>query len=334
MNNSVTLSIIIVNWNTSELLRQCIESIYLSMELADFEVIVVDNGSSDASSGMVKFSFPEVKLIENKSNRGFAAANNQGLHICSGQFILLLNSDTQVRNGTIGKCIAYMKLHQEVGALGCKVLNPDGSFQSSFFRFERLRDLLYFHCLGIRLLVLLVRRFGFKTFNYPSRYWGRVFKSEREVDVVAGCFLLTRRSVIEAVGRLDEDFFFYGEEEEWCFRTRRAGWKIIYFPFSEIVHIHGASSKMLYRSLTLAGAKARLLVLEKTRGPVIAWLGNLIMTIGALLRFPMLLVVDLVKSNGKPTAQTFSIRFQLPKFHLAALLSPAWRITEDDRWEN
>jgi hypothetical protein len=251
-NSSIQLSIIIVNWNTKELLRQCIESIYQSKKRDDIEVIVVDNASTDASAEMVRHSFPQAKLLQNSSNLGFAAANNQGLRMCSGEFILLLNSDTQVLNGAIDKCMDYMKLHENVGVLGCKVLNPDGTFQSSCFRFERLRDLVYFHCLGISIWFLLLRRLGLKTLNYPSRYWGRVFTDEKHVDVVAGCFLLTRRSVIDAVGFLDEAFYFYGEEEEWCFRVRCAGWAIVYFPFAEIIHIHGASSKMLSMSLSLA----------------------------------------------------------------------------------
>lgn len=325
-NSSVRLSIVIVNWNTKELLRQCIESICQSQNRDDIEIIVVDNASTDASAEMVRHTFPQVKLIQNRSNLGFAAANNQALQICSGELILLLNSDTQVLNGALDKCMDYMKLHDKVGALGCKVLNPDGTFQSTCFRFERLRDLVYFHCLGFSIWISWLRRLGFKTLNYPSRYWGRVFTAEKQVDVVAGCFLLTRRSVIDAVGCLDEAFFFYGEEEEWCFRVRRAGWAIIYFPFAEIIHIHGASSKMLSMSLSLAGAKARLLVLEKTRGFLTAWLGNLIMTLGMLPRFPLWIIADLPTSRRQRDRQeTFSTRLQLARFHLTALLRPVWR---------
>lgn len=327
MNNSdIKLSIIIVNWNTRELLHQCIESICQPQNRDDIEIIVVDNASTDASPEMVKHTFPRIKLIQNKSNMGFAAANNQGLQICSGELILLLNSDTQVLNGALDKCVDYMKLHGKVGALGCRVLYPDGTFQSSYFRFERLRDLAYHHCLGFSTWIRLLCRLGFKTLNLPSRYWGQVFTAEKQVDAVAGCFLLTRRSVIDAVGCLDEDFFFYGEEEEWCFRVRRAGWAIMYFPFAEIIHIHGASAKMLSKFLTLAGAKARLLVLEKTRGFLTAWLGNLIMTIGMLPRLPLWFIAMLLSSRRQRDRQkSFSTRLQLAKFHLTALLRPVWR---------
>jgi GT2 family glycosyltransferase len=325
-NSAVRLSIIIVNWNTKELLRQCIESIYQSINHDDFEVIVVDNASTDGSTEMVKHTFPRIKLIQNKSNMGFAAANNQGLQICSGELILLLNSDTQVLNGALDKCVDYMKLHGKVGALGCRVLYPDGTFQSSYFRFERLRDLAYHHCLGFSTWIRLLCRLGFKTLNLPSRYWGQVFTAEKQVDAVAGCFLLTRRSVIDAVGPLDEAFFFYGEEEEWCFRVKRAGWAIMYFPFAEIIHIHGASSKMLSMSLSLAGAKARLLVLEKTRGFLTAWLGNLIMTLGMLPRVPMWFIADFRTSQRqRKRHKTFSTRLQLARFHLTAMLRPVWR---------
>lgn len=328
MNKStVNLSIIIVNWNTRELLHQCLESIYNSSNNNDFEIIVVDNASTDGSIEMIKHTFPQVKLIHNKSNKGFAAANNQGLQICSGELILLLNSDTQVMNGAIDKCVDYLKSHKKVGVVGCKILFPNGTFQSSYFRFVRLRDLVYLHCLGFSIWISMLRRLGFKTLNFPSRYWGQVYKVTRQVDVVAGCFLLTRRNVIDAVGPLDETFFFYGEEEEWCFRIKRAGWFITYFPFAEIIHVHGASSKMLPMSFHLLGAKSHLLVLEKTRGFFTAWLGNLIMTIGLLPRFPLWLIADFRTSRRQRNYyKTFSTRFQLARFHLTALLKPVWRI--------
>ena len=219
-----------------------------------------------------------------------------------------------------------MKLHSKVGALGCRVLYPDGTFQSSYYRFERLRDLAYHHCLGFSTWIRFLCRLGFKTLNLPSRYWGQVFTTEKQVDAVAGCFLLTRRSVIDAVGCLDEAFFFYGEEEEWCFRVRRAGWVIMYFPFAEIIHIHGASSKMQSMSFNLMGVRSRLLVLEKTRGFLTAWAGNLIMTLGMLLRFPLWYIADLRSSRQQQDRQgTFSTRLQLARFHLTALLRPVWR---------
>jgi GT2 family glycosyltransferase len=325
-DSKVRLSIIIVSWNTKELLRQCLESVYRSGSCEDVEVIVVDNASSDGSAEMVLQSFPTVTLIQNEANLGFAAANNQGFKVCSGNLILLLNSDTRVLDGALQKCMDYMDRRADVGVLGCRVLNPDGSFQSSYFRFERIRDLIYFHWLGISFWFSMLRRFGLKTINYPSRYWGKVFTREKDVDVVAGCFFMTRRRVMDAVGALDESFYFYGEEEEWCHRIKHAGWAIVYFPFAEIFHIHGASSKLLKMSLDLAGVKARLLVLEKTRGFMCAWLGNLVMTLGLLLRIPVWFIGKRQKFRQQNNGQNqTSHRFQLVQFHLNAMRRPVWR---------
>jgi GT2 family glycosyltransferase len=276
---------------------------------------------------MVKLAFPSVVLIQNTTNMGFAAANNQGLRVCSGELILLLNSDTQILPGTIDKCVCYMDQHPETGVLGCRVLYPDGSFQSSFFRFQGLWDLLMSHCLGLHPIVGIAQRLGFKHLNFPYRYWGRVFTSDVEVDVVAGCYLLVRKTVVAQVGPLDESFYFYGEEEEWCFRIKRAGWKVVYFPYAEIIHVHGASSAKAPLMAVLASRRARLGVLEKTRGPFAAWLGNLIMTSGLIPRLPFWFVSDCLRARGSGKEKRLSMRRrEILWFHLRALFTSISRL--------
>jgi GT2 family glycosyltransferase len=307
-------------------LQECIESIYRSVRRTSFEVLVVDNGSTDGSVEMVKDRFPDVALVENQSNLGFAAANNQGIMRCGGELILLLNSDTRVLDGAIDASVEYMEHNLQTGVLGCRIVNPDGTFQSSYFRFESLLDLFVTHCLGLALWLNLLERYLGWSLNFRSRYWGEVFRVETEVDVVAGCFFLTRRRVVNRCDGLDEDFYFYGEEEEWCHRINRSGWKVVYYPFAEIIHVHGASSQKLPSLFHVGWRKARLLVLEKTRGFCCAWLGNLIMTAGVLLRIPAWIVTGRSRPFGvgkdKPAS---SVRLEILKFHLASLLKAQWR---------
>lgn len=232
------LSIVIVNWNTSEILADCLESLNVDT-LADLkvEIIVVDNGSSDGSAEMVETRFREVTLIRNRANRGFAAANNQGIEVAQGTYVLLLNSDTVVLDSVLPDSVKYMEEHQRVGCMGCRVLNADGTMQPTCFRFPSLVYLMLYasgllrvpwpRCLGYHLM----------------RDWNR--DSERDVEVVTGCFLLIRRATLAEVGVLDESFFFYGEETDLQVRVREAGWKVRFAPVGEIVHLGGASTERI-----------------------------------------------------------------------------------------
>ena len=322
--SAIVLSIIIVNWNTRELLRHCLQSVFMSTDCADLEVIVVDNGSNDGSVDMVAASFPQVLLVANAVNRGFAAANNIGIARASGKFLLLLNSDTIVRKGTFDACLDHMACSPNVGALGCRVVYPDDSFQSSYFRSTSLLELFLFHCMGFWLVVFLVRKFLLSTFNYPSRYWGAQFNAPTKVDGVAGCFLLVRRDAISQAGVLDEDFFFYGEEEEWCSRIRSAGWSVVYFPGAEIIHLHGASSKLSTFSTSLAARRARLMLLKKTQGAAVAWLANLIMTFGVIMRIPFWCFSAVFRwARSRGSDDRLAPRLELMRFHFAALVRAA-----------
>ena len=326
---SPVLSIIIVNWNTRALLQQCLESIYASACRVPLEIIVVDNGSHDDSLAMLQTSFPAVRVIANGANLGFAAANNRGLRLATGPYLLLLNSDTLLQGDTLGPCIAYLEAHPRIGVLGCRVLNVDGSFQSSYYRFDSLADLVLRYCLFFRQPALLLRRCGLRTFNFPSRYWGRVFRAPTEVDVIAGCFLLVRRTVIAQVGPLDEDFFFYGEDQEWCARIKRAGWSIVYYPEAAITHVHGASSEKA-ATPNLMMRKASLLAFRKRRGPWYAWCANVIMTLGELLRLPFY-VLRQWRSARRPGAPDRSpAPYAILHFHLVSLFRLPRRLLSSD----
>lgn len=245
------LSIVVVNWNTRQLLRECLESVRANAP-ASFELIVVDNGSTDGSVEMVRSDFPEVVLIANEDNRGFAAANNQGFAIARGTNILLLNSDTVVHGDVLAESVRYLERNPEVGAMGCRVLNTDGTVQLTCSRFPGL--VAQFMMASGLWKLKRPRFFG----AYLMTDWQR--DSEREVEVITGCYLLVRRVLIDQVGVLDEDFFFFGEETDWCLRMRKAGWKLMFAPVGTITHHGSASARKLNhkRDLLLTNALVRL----------------------------------------------------------------------------
>lgn len=249
---SNTLSIVIVNWNTIGLLRDCLRSVYDNLGDLDAEVIVVDNASQDGSADMVAEEFPRAKLIRNSENRGFAAANNQALAVAGGRHILLLNSDTVVHGDVLARSVAYLESNPDVGVMGCRVLNGDGTMQPTCSRFPTLLNLI--------LLTSGLWKLPWPPFldRYQMRRWDR--HDERDVEVVTGCYMLVRREAFEQVGYLDESFFFFGEETDWCRRFRDAGWKVRFAPVGEITHYGGGSSRSLNykRDLMLSSAMVKL----------------------------------------------------------------------------
>ena len=234
--NNYKLSVIIVSWNTVDLLRQCLTSLLEEDSQIPFEVIVVDNASSDGSTEMVKKEFPHVRLIQNTNNAGFSKANNQAVKIAKGEYILLLNSDTIIHNNLIFKeWIAFMDKHPETGASGCRLIFPDGSHQ--------VGDA------GYRPSFKTVLNWAFfLTRVFPHHFKG-LFLSygklnhEIAVDWISGAAFLVQKSIIPRVGLLDEDTFMYAEDIEWGCRIRSFGYRVSYLPYLEIVHLQGASSK-------------------------------------------------------------------------------------------
>lgn len=247
------LTVVIVNWNTLAMLRDCLASVYagLGAGLAA-EVIVVDNASDDGSPEMVAADFPEAVLIRNAENRGFAAANNQGFALARGRHVLLLNSDTVVHGDVLARSVVWLDAHGDAGAMGCRVLNTDGSVQLTCSMYPSI-------------LNQLLQASGLWKLRRP-RFFGRFLMtdwardSEREVDTISGCYLLVRRQVIDEVGPLDEAFFFFGEETDWCRRMRAAGWRLMFAPVGEITHHGSASVRKLNhrRDLMLTESKVRL----------------------------------------------------------------------------
>ena len=224
-----SVSIIIPSWNTRELLRQCLKSLISNFQfpISNFEIIVVDNGSTDGSPTMVAKEFPQARLIKNKKNLGFGAANNQGMKTATGDYLLLLNSDTVVGKDAPLKMATFLAENPQVGAVGCRLLNSDGSLQSSAGPFPSL---------GV-VFVMLFWEHWLKNLVRSS------FKKTIEVDWVMGAALMVRREVIKKVGLMDEGIFMYMDEVEWCYRIKKAGFKVMFYPGAEIVHLFGGSSQ-------------------------------------------------------------------------------------------
>jgi len=229
------VSVIIVSWNAKAYLLECIESIY-KQDLKDSpEIIVVDNASSDGSPEAVRANYPAVTLIENVGNYGFAKANNVGIKASRGEYLFLINSDIVVREGCFQKIVQHMSNHPSVGMLGPKIFSVDGSVQRTCMGLPSLWNLF---CRAVALDALFPhsRIFG----SHFLTYWN--FDDTRPVDVINGCFWAIRRSAIDDVGFLDERFFIYGEDVDWCRRFTEKGWQVVFFAGAEALHYGGASS--------------------------------------------------------------------------------------------
>jgi len=227
------VSIIIVNWNTRQMLAECLASLYASIAGANYDVWVVDNASSDGSLEMLRTDFPKVNLIANASNVGFARANNQAIAASTGRYVLLFNSDALLTPGALEALLAVAESHPRAGIVGACLLNPDGTFQASFTNFPGLwQEFLILTGLG-RLL---------RGRWYPS-HGPHAGEAPRPVDYVEGACMLGRRDAIQAVGGLDEGYFMYAEDVEWCYVMRQHGWQVWYQPAARITHFGGGSSR-------------------------------------------------------------------------------------------
>jgi len=226
----IDISIIVVSFNTKDLTIQCIKSIVESKPKLSYEMIVVDNGSHDGTVQEIKKNVPKLIIVENKENLGFAKAVNQGIKIAKGKYVFLLNSDTQVRRGTIEKLIGFAERKSEAGAVVPKLLNPDGSIQGSVFREPTVARVMMQYWFGQKKIV---DKYA------PSD------KGPQEVEfAVMAAFLITPE-VLREVGLLDERYFMFYEDHDYCKRIRKFGLKVFYLPGAEVVHDHGGSGKNL-----------------------------------------------------------------------------------------
>ncbi|MCB7129147.1 MAG: glycosyltransferase family 2 protein [Candidatus Brocadiales bacterium] len=225
------LSVVIVNWNTKDLLRECLRSLYRTVKDLSFDVYVVDNGSSDGSVEMVEKEFPGATLIRNRENRGFAPANNQALREIHTAYVFLLNTDTVLLNGTVGGMVSFLKKHPDVAIVAPQFLNRDGSKQNTFDNFPSLTT---------ELMNKSMLRFLFPG-SYPSKHVD--YKEPLEVESVLCAGVVLRQDVFRQVGFFDEDYFVYLDDSDICFRLKRAGYRCFYLPQLEMYHFGGGGTK-------------------------------------------------------------------------------------------
>ena len=230
----VNLSIVIVSWNVKDLLGECLKSIYENKGDLKIEIIVVDNASSDQTVEMVKEKFKNVKLIANANNLGFSRANNQGIEISTGEYILALNPDTKVLPDTLKKMVDFMDKNYKIGISGCKHLNPNLTLQPSVRRFPTVLPILLILTKIAKIIpgIRILRDYFAKDFDY---------KITQPAQQVAGSFFMIRAQTIEEIGVFDESFFIWFEEVDYCKRAKEAGWQIWFNSDAEIIHYGGQS---------------------------------------------------------------------------------------------
>lgn len=251
------LSVIVVGWNTREYLAKCLASVQRAGEESspNLEILVVDNASSDGSAEMVKQQFPQVRLMQNRDNLGFARANNQALAQSRGDYILLLNPDTELESGALSELFGFLEQHPDAGAVGARLVNPDRTLQLSchpgpglFREFWRLFHLDKFWPLAV----------------YPMEKWD--VKQPRVVETLQGACLMIRRRAIEEVGNLDEEYFIYSEEVDLCRRLRARGWKLWWVPEATVVHHGGQSTRQVQAEMFLRLYQGKILYFRKHFG--------------------------------------------------------------------
>ncbi len=283
------LSIVIVNYQTFELTRNTINSIFQYDYPFSLEVIVVDNASGDDSLSRLQEYFKDkVKFIASKKNNGFAAGNNQALEVAKGRYVLLLNSDTIVWENTLENIYGYMEGHTDVGATGCRVLLENGDLDKACKRtFPNVKNSF------------------FRLFHIPTKSQDNNYNLDNlpddeiyEIDCLTGAFMFIRKEALDEIGFLDETFFMYGEDIDLCYRIKQAGWKIIYYGKSKITHLKGASSKKQKSKLIYEFYRAMYIYYKKHHSDESSFIVNIVVYFGIFVLLVLKLFLNLFKKKS------------------------------------
>ncbi|CAH1208383.1 N-acetylglucosaminyl-diphospho-decaprenol L-rhamnosyltransferase [Paenibacillus allorhizoplanae] len=285
------LSIIIVNYKTKDLTLACIESVFSSTTSYNYEIILIDNASNDGTIQSVNEQFPQVVTITNTENVGFSRANNQGIRIAKGSYVLLLNSDTIVQRDTLDIMLRFMDENPIVGASGCKIVLPDGSLDKACKRGFPTPSASFYYAFGFAKLFPKIHRFNQYQLGYLDA------DQQYPIDSLVGAFMLVRRETIEHVGMLDEEFFMYGEDIDWCYRIKEAGWVNYYYPKTQIVHHKGASSRRKPYKIIYEFHRAMILFHNKHYRKKYSWFTNAMVYIGVGVKFAL----SLAQNKLRPT---------------------------------
>lgn len=283
----IKLSIIIVNFEATQMLDECLGSIFKHLDSISFEVIVVDNSIKEKGIKQIVEKYSNTKFINNNENRGFSIANNQGIELVEGEYILFLNNDTLFVNDPIEPILNFINSKGEELLVGCKMLNKDGSHQISVTDFDNL-----FNLFGEVLFLYKI----FKKSRLLNKYYFHYQEIEDplEVDVVKGAFILGKTSSIKSLGGFDERFFFYSEETDLCFRFKRNGGKVFYYPNSQIIHLGGATTVSMpwfnYKNQSLA----KLQFFRKNFSKQKYFSASVLHFIGISIRIPLYILIGII----------------------------------------
>lgn len=308
MASVADISVVIVNWNTSALLKKCLETLYQQSEGLNLQVLVVDNNSPDDSVAMVKSHFPQVELFASPENLGFAKGNNLALEHATGRWILLLNPDTEVLDNALQKLLAFGESlpAEKTGVICSKLLNPDGSLQRSvheFYSFWR-------SFIENRALANTVGKL-FGSSNKPSYHWHH--NQTAEIDWAFGAVMFFRKEVLDTIGGLDEQFYIYAEEMDYFLRVKKAGRTNWFFPEAEIIHVGGAASRQKKAKMFIENYKSFYLFLQKHYGS----LGYLSYRLRAML-YLVIWYIRFSLSGSDEAKNNKSLYAETLRWHLSA----------------
>jgi len=292
----IDVSVVVVSYNTKELTVKCLKSVFIQNHVS-YEVIVVDNASSDESVKEIQKSFPQVALIENSKNRGFATANNQAIKLAKGRYILLLNSDTiLLSEDSFSKMVNFMDKRQEVGISGCKITKPNGRLDWPCKRSFQTPSVFFYRSLGLDKIFPKHRSFG----KYHLTYLDE--NETHEVDAITGAFFMIRRETIDQIGLLDEKLFMYSEDMDWCLRAKKRNWKVFYYPEVQITHYKSRSSKKRSSKIIYWWYYSTWYVYKKHTAKNYNFLINSIVFIGFCLMFVFTFLRNaMIRSNEIPS---------------------------------
>jgi len=299
-SKAVDLTISIVNHHNRELLKHCLESIFGNTHRVSTEVYVVDNASTDGSSEMVREEFPQVNLLINAEHLGFSANHNQVLGRAAGRHTLILNEDTVIQAGALDKMVEFMDEHPESGALGCLLLNKDGTIQPSCFEFYTLRSVFFDYCLAPE---------GFNKDAVRGVYRPDALKQTATVDWVCGACLLLRNDAVKEVGFLDEGLYMYSEEVDWCYRARQKGWKVFFVPEARVVHYGGQATRHESVKMFALLCRSRYFFFKKHYGLINGYVLRALLLLGTAWNIWFLLLRFLLRRIDKKELYAGTVMF-------------------------
>ncbi len=292
------LSIIIVNYNVKYFLEQCLVSVQNACKNISAEIIVVDNNSVDGSVQMLLEKFPNIQLIANKDNTGFAKANNQALEVCKGEYALLLNPDTVVQEDTFIKCIDYMDEHPETGGLGVKMVDGKGHFLPESKRGLPTPTVAFYKIFGLSALFPKSKKFGQYHLSFLDK------DENHEIEILSGAYMFMRKSVLDKIGFLDETFFMYGEDIDLSYRIILDGNKNVYLSDTSIIHYKGESTKKGSLNYVFVFYNAMIIFAKKHFSQKNAALFSLLINLAIYLRATISIFKSFVKKASLPVFDT------------------------------